>query len=176
MIELIVVIALMGILAAVGLARFVDRKAFDADAFVEQSRAMLRYGQKVAIAQNRPVYVRLDGASLALCFHAACGAGNRVRTAANTNSTGSATLAACNGDTTWACEAAPAGVSYTLTPAAPYAGTSNYFFYDALGKPFAAADSPTTSVSSSFAALTLTVVVDGVNRPIQVEQETGYVH
>ncbi len=170
------VMVIMGIMVAVGLSRFFDRKAFDADEFVEQSRAMLRYGQKVAIAQNRPVYVRLDGGSLALCFNTTCSAGNRVQAAANTNSTGSATLAACNADTTWACEAKPANVSYTLSPAAAYAGANNYFSYDALGKPFAAVDSPTSSVSSSFAALTFTVVVDGVGRAITVERETGYVH
>jgi MSHA pilin protein MshC len=174
MVELIVVMIIIGILSAVGLARFIDRKSFDADEFVGQAKSMLRYGQKVAIAQNRPVYVRLNGASIALCFDSACASANRVQAPGGTNTGSSATLAACSNDSKWQCEAVPANVSYTLAPSAPYTGANNFFYFDALGKPYAAADA-TTSATSTFAPLTISISADST-RSIVVEQETGYVH
>ena len=72
LVELVIVIVIMGIMGAVAASRYFDRSSFDASAYTEQVRAMLRYGQKVAIAQNRPVFVRLDGSSVALCFTSSC--------------------------------------------------------------------------------------------------------
>jgi MSHA pilin protein MshC len=175
MIELITVMIIIGILSAVGMMRFFDRKGYDADEFVGQAKSILRYGQKVAIAQNRPVYVRLNGASVALCFDSACTAANRVQAPGGANSGTSATLAACSNDGKWQCEAVPSNVSYALTPSAPYSGANNFFYFDALGKPYAAVDA-TTSATSTFAPLTISVSADGTARPIVVEQETGYVH
>lgn len=176
MIELIMVMVLIGILGAVAMGRFFDRKGFDADGFAEQSRAMLRYAQKVAVAQNRAVYVRLNGTSVALCFEPACAAANRVLPAAGANSGSSATLAACGNTAAWACEAKPAGITYVLAPTSGYgSGDASYFYFDAQGKPYASANSY-PSAMSSFLPLTITVAGDGGSRSITVEQETGYVH
>lgn len=172
MIELIMVIVIMGILSAIAVGRFFDRKSFDAEEFAAQSKGMLRYAQKVAIAQNRPVYVRLDGAGVALCFAAAtpCAAASRVLPAAGGNSGSSATLAACGNTTAWSCEANPLGVTSALTPAA-----ASGFYFDAQGKPFAATDAYPSS-SSAFATLSMAIAGDGMSRSVTVEQETGYVH
>jgi MSHA pilin protein MshC len=172
MVELVVVIVIMGILSAIGIGRFFDRKSFDAEEFAAQSKGMLRYAQKTAIAQNRPVYVSLNGSSVSLCFAAGatCVAASRVLPAAGGNSGGSATLAACGNTTAWACEANPAGITYALTPA----GGSGFYF-DAQGKPFAAGDAYPSSIST-FATLIMAVSGDGMSRSLTVEQETGYVH
>lgn len=168
MVELIMVIVLMGILGAVGVTRYFDRKTFDASEFIDQAKSMLRYAQKTAVAQNRPVYVRLNGASVALCFDAACN--TRVLPAAGTNSGNSLTLAACNNATAWACESKPANITYVLAPSA-----TTSFFFDPQGKPFSVGDTY-PGLTSSFATLTMTISGDGSSRTITVEQETGYVH
>ncbi|MDC8760400.1 type II secretion system protein [Janthinobacterium sp. hw3] len=163
MVELITVMVIIGILAAVGAARFFDRQGFDADAFTAQVKALLRHGQKVAIAQNRAVFVRLDGQSVALCFDAGCA--SRLQPPSAQNSGSATTLSRCGNDPAWACEGAPAGV--TVSGAAT-------FRFDALGKPFAATDAAEASVST-FRTLALSVSGDGNARPVRVEQETGYV-
>ena len=81
LIELIAVLVIAGILATFAAGRFFQRDTFDARAFADQAIDLLRYGQKLAVAQNRPVYVRLDGQSVALCFDALCTAAARVATA-----------------------------------------------------------------------------------------------
>ncbi|WP_395007249.1 prepilin-type N-terminal cleavage/methylation domain-containing protein [Undibacterium sp.] len=174
--ELIIVIVLIAILGGIGVSRSLDRQSFDARTFVDRTQLMLRYGQKLAIAQNRPVYVRLDGASIAMCFNYPsdgsfpnCTVDNQVATPALKNSETSNTLAACNNVSTWNCEGLPTGISYTLSP------SISYFYFDALGKPFAAADVSPTPVSS-FALLRIRITGDGNNHDIYVEPETGYVH
>jgi MSHA pilin protein MshC len=171
MVELIVVMVLIGILGAVGAARFFDRTGFDADAFTEQTRGMLRYAQKVAIAQNRPVYVRMDGKSIGLCFEpgAPCPAASQVLAPSGTNS-GSAVTATNCGSGTWYCEGKPASVTYTLSPAATYAGAANYIWFDALGRPYDA------SGSTDFPGLAIAIAGDGLTRSVSVAPETGYVY
>jgi MSHA pilin protein MshC len=165
MVELIVVMVLVGILGAIGAVRFFDRTAFDADAFTVQTRAMLRYAQKVAVARNSEVSVRLDGNSVALCLGpgANCDPGNQVIAPAGGNSGSAVTRARC-GTASWYCEGVPEGISYTL------AGAAKFFFYDALGRPHSA-DGPLGA-----AGLTLTIAGDGLARNVRVEPETGYVH
>jgi MSHA pilin protein MshC len=164
MVELIVVMVLIGILGAVGAARFFERTGFDADAFTEQTRAMLRYAQKAAIAQNRPVYVRLAGSAVALCFdkNAPCAPGNQVPAPSGNNSGSAATIAAC-GSQAWYCEARPAGVTLVLP-----VGTS-YVSFDALGRP----SNDAGAVASG--GLAINISGDGIGRAVSVAQETGYV-
>jgi MSHA pilin protein MshC len=166
LVELIAVIIVVGILGAVAAGRFLGRSSFDSVAYADQAAALLRYAQKVAVAQNRNVYVRVDAAGIALCYQSACGAGNRVLAPGTGNSGSAATVAACANDATWACEAPPAQVR--VTPVAS-------FYFDALGKPFAAADIAPTPVST-FAKLDVVVRASESVRTISVEMETGYVH
>jgi MSHA pilin protein MshC len=177
LVELIVIMVLIGILGAVVAPKFFERQSFDARTFVDQTQFMLRYAQKLAIAQNRPVYVRFNGTSIALCFNypadAACTMPNRVIPPASINSGSYATLAACNNVTAWYCEGLPAGISYTVSPALN--SPDDYFYFDGLGKPFAAADVAPTPVST-FSSLRVRITGDGANHDVFVEPETGYVH
>jgi len=152
MVELIVVMVLAGILGAIGAARFFNRTGFDAAAYAEQSAAMLRYAQKLAIAQNRPVYVQATAQGLGLCYTAAnpCGAADLVPAPAGASSANSL----------------PGGVSMSLNPIGAAA-----FYFNGLGRPYLAADTG----DSSFEGLALTVSGDGITRTISVAQETGYV-
>ncbi len=162
LVELIAVIIVVGILGAIGGARFLGRSSFDSVAFTNQTAALLRYAQKVAVAQNRDVYVRLNNNGIALCYNVGCAAGQRVLAPGGGNSDSSATRAAC-ADSTWACEAPPAQVR--IAPAAT-------FYFDPLGKPVAVPDLP----GAPFSTLALKVTASESVRTITVEMETGYVH
>jgi len=168
LVELILVMVIAGALAALGAARFFDRAGYDAAAHADQLRALVRYGQKVAIAQNRPVFVRLDGAGVALCFAGtACGDADRVRPAS------AASAGAACGGAAWACAVNPAGISYAARDSA--GGAVAAFYFDALGRPCAQGDA-FGAAQSTFQTLTLSVAGDGGARAIVIEQETGYVH
>lgn len=176
LVELITVMVIIGVLVAVAAPRFFERQTYDTRTFIDQTRFMLRYAQKLAIAQNRPVYVWLNGSSIALCMSyptgpgiPVCAASSQVRAPGTENSHSSATLAACSNSTTWYCEGLPTGVLYATTP------SSTYFYFDAQGAPFAAADiSPTPN--STFSRLQIRITGDGTAHDIFVEPETGYVH
>ena len=162
-IELITVLVLAAILAAVAGARFFQRETFDARSLADQAVGMLRYAQKLAIAQNRPVYVRLDGKSVAVCFTAACDTpASRVVPPAGGNSGGKYTLQYCAGQSNWLCVGRPDAL--TLTSGA--AG----FFFDPLGRPYY------TAFGDFAAAQALNVGGGGQQYTILVEAETGYVH
>jgi MSHA pilin protein MshC len=173
MVELIVVMILVGILGAIGAARFFSRTGFDAAAYAEQSAAMLRYAQKVAIAQNRKVFVQASTQGLRLCYSAAspCAANDRVTTPAGTSSGSSATKAFCAAGGVyaagWYCEGVPAGASMALSAAA-----ASNFYFNGLGRPYLSTDAGT---DSTFPGLTLTITGDGLTRTVSVAQETGYV-
>jgi len=165
LVELVATMIIIGVLAAVALPRLAERSSFDARGFADQMSAMLRYAQKSAVAQHRAVFVRLDGASIALCLDAGCTAAGRVRAPAGANSGKPATLAACGNDKAWFCEALPAGIGY--------AAALPMFYFNALGKPYLPADVPP---NSSFASLPIAISGDGSTRIVTVEQETGYAH
>lgn len=167
LVELIVTLMIVAVLAITAIPRFFDRQTFDARAFFDHAQSMLRFGQKIAIAQNRNVFVRLDETRISLCFDYACTTANRIVSPAGTNSNSAATLAACDNSPMWFCEAVPAGVTFSSDP---YRGD---FFFSGLGKPFLPGDTPP---DSTFTNLTLTVTGGGVSRVTVVELETGYVH
>jgi MSHA pilin protein MshC len=172
-IELIVVMILVGILGAIGAARFFNRTGFDAAAYAEQGAAMLRYAQKLAIAQSRPVFVQASKEGIALCYSAAspCASGDRVGVPIGSNSGNAATRAFCAAAGTyieaWDCEGVPANVSLTVGKA-----NAATFYFNGLGRPFRSADKG----DSTFTGQTLTIKGEDLTRTITVEQETGYVH
>lgn len=57
LIELVTVIILIGVLAVVALPRFADRSVFESQGFLDETKALLRYAQKSAVAQRRTVCV-----------------------------------------------------------------------------------------------------------------------
>jgi MSHA pilin protein MshC len=161
LVEMISVLIILGILAAVAVPRFFDRQTFEARSFFDEAQSMMRYAQKLAIAQNRDVHVGIDGTRFAFCFIAFAANGScadQVPAPAGANSGRAATLAACGNSKTWMCEAIPAGISYAATP------STSGFSFSASGRPSIAA--------------TLDIVLNsgGVARQLSVEQETGYVH
>jgi MSHA pilin protein MshC len=163
-VELVTVMVVIGILGAIGASRFFDNNTFAGRAYSDQAKSMIRYAQKLAIAQNRPVFVLATPARVAVCFNTA----NCINAAdlafapggANTGST--ATRAACtlnnNYVANWMCEGTPASVA--VTGVAP----GGVFSFDRMGRP-------------SFAApLTLTFTSGTSVYQFTVEAQTGYVH
>ena len=63
------VMVLTGILAVAVIPRFVDRKAFDARGFFDQSISMVRYAQKAAIAQRTPVCVSTNSTTQSIFLY-----------------------------------------------------------------------------------------------------------
>lgn len=180
MVELIIVMILMGILAAFAAAKFFSSTGFDVAGYAEQVRAMARYAQKLAIAQNRNVFVvgSLDG--VALCYTNAlpCPADQMVLAPGGSNSGSAATRTFCVSGggyaSNWYCEGRPAGVSMT-----PAGGSISPFYFNGLGKPYLPADLPAggaPSQDSSFATTTFNFSGDNVSIPVTIYQETGYVN
>jgi MSHA pilin protein MshC len=60
LVELITIITIIGILAVAAAPRFFDNNVFQERGTADQITAALRYGQKVAIAQRRPVSVNIS--------------------------------------------------------------------------------------------------------------------
>jgi MSHA pilin protein MshC len=75
--ELVVALVIAGILAALAMPYFADREA-KATWFQEQVKAAVRYAQRQAVANRRPVYVFLAPAEVKLCFGNPCTASNEL--------------------------------------------------------------------------------------------------
>ncbi len=163
LVELVIVMVLIGIVAGIGLNRFIGTKSFDTFAFADRMSGMMRYGQKLAVAQNRPVYVVADGVKVALCYNSTCTVPLPAPSGRNSGSTNTTTHCV---DLTWECEAPPNGVTFIA---------ASSFYFDPLGKPFLLADTYPT-VTSTFTTQTITISGGGTNKDVVVEQETGYVH
>lgn len=150
MVELILVMVIAGIMAAVAVPRLIGRNSFDTRGFTDQLAATVRFAQKLAIAQ-RPdpasvpvgrVYIQLTASDATLCYVATvpCPAASR---APGPGGEKPYTITAPNG----------------VTIASPVAVLG----FDAGGRPNIAAQ--------------LDIQVNGAGAyHVWVEQETGYVH
>lgn len=176
MVELITVIVLMGILSAVGAARFFDDTVFEARAYSDQAKSLVRYAQKLAIAQNRAVFVRANQGGFAVCFQANCGADAELANApAGANSGTSTTRSHCllGGAyvSRWLCEGLPAKVALTGNGIA--APLVNGFYFDAMGRPYNIGDA---IGASTFTPLTLTFASGASRYQFVIAADTGYVY
>ncbi len=75
LVELVVVIALTGVMVAVAVPKFANGDIFETRGDAGLLSSTLRYAQKTAIAQRRNVYVILNNAvpdTVSLCFDTAC--------------------------------------------------------------------------------------------------------
>ena len=57
LVELVVTIVILGIIAVVAIPRFTAKNSFDSRGFYDRATATVRYAQKLAIAQRRPIVV-----------------------------------------------------------------------------------------------------------------------
>jgi MSHA pilin protein MshC len=163
LIELVAVMVIAGIMATFAASRFFQRETFDARSFSDQVASIMRYGQKLAIAQNRPVYVRIDTNSVALCFTPACDtAASRTVPPAGSNSGSKDTLAACGGWHNWLCEGRPSTVTLS--------GGGSGFYFDPLGRPYYSAYGDFSKV------LTVAAAGGAQQYQINVSPESGYVY
>lgn len=74
LVEMVIVMVLMAVLAAMGMSRFADREPFAAQGVADQIISGLRVAQATAMAQRRTVYVGLTTTplSMTVCLDAAC--------------------------------------------------------------------------------------------------------
>lgn len=112
LVELVMVMIIIGILAAVVAPRFFDIGIFQSRGFTDQVQASLRFAQKIAIAQRRFTCVTIAGNSLSLATGAVATCGTP--------------LASPSGGGNYVIDA-PAGV--TIADAS--------FYFTALGSPSA---------------------------------------
>jgi MSHA pilin protein MshC len=68
MVELILVMVIAGILAAVAVPRMIGRTSFDTRGFADQLAATVRFAQKLAVSQRRDVSVHLTASDATLCY------------------------------------------------------------------------------------------------------------
>ena len=113
LVELITVVVILGILAALAVPRFFDSQVFEERGFYEEVASTLRYAQKIAVGSGCPVRVSITAGGYDLKQQDELGTSNR-----------------CNlGDTNWSVQvllpngqavagSAPAGI--TLGPAMTY--------------------------------------------------------
>ncbi|RZI43053.1 prepilin-type N-terminal cleavage/methylation domain-containing protein [Herbaspirillum sp. HC18] len=66
--ELVVVLLLVGVLAATALPRLLNTRTFSTRSYYDQAIQMIRYGQKTAVAQGRSVFVNVDANSKKICL------------------------------------------------------------------------------------------------------------
>lgn len=109
-VELVTIMVILGIIAAIAAPRFFDRNTFDSRSFHDQVISTLRYAQKAAIAQRRFVCVAFTANSITLTTGATAACGTNL--------------------------AAPAGQSpYSVSSSsASFAATPAAFNFDALGR------------------------------------------
>jgi MSHA pilin protein MshC len=164
LVELIVVMIVIGILGSIASVKFFDRGGFDSNAFVEQTRAMLRFSQKLAIAQNRAVFTQLNGSTIALCFASTspCPGGSMVPAIA-----GNSSAAACS-PSNWYCAAPPGTIAYAVTPS-----SASTICFTPLGQP--GVPSGTGCTTTGFTGATVNITGDGTTKPVNIAAETGYV-
>jgi MSHA pilin protein MshC len=151
LVELVTVIAIAGLLAAVIGPRFVGRDAFASRGFHDEAQSVVRYAQKTAVAWRRQVYV--------------CVTATAVKAGSLNNSCASSLLVhPANPAATLTTTPPPSGV--TLSP------TVNFRF-DGSGRLLDNAGTP----SATAITITVTSTIAGdPARQIVVEAETGYVH
>ena len=163
-VELIVVIILIGIIGTVAVGRVMVRATFDTVAWTEQVRSMLRYAQKVAIAQNNPVYVHITPDRIAVCLDsdAACARSDaRLPAALGATDSATATRSAC-GARNWMCAVRPAGLTMGRPGSAVAIGG---LAFDGLGR---------ATMTGGFSGK-IDIKGDGIATSIAIDPESGYV-
>ena len=129
MVELVVVLFIVGVLAAVAAPRFFIKQAYSDRGFYDQTLAIMRYAQKSAIALRRNVCGNIASPTINLTYASAAGSSSTC----NTN------LPSPVGGTSPFTITAPSGV--TLSP-------TTTITFTALGSVSSASATTTITVSS----------------------------
>lgn len=132
LVELVVIIALLGILAAVAAPRFFQASTFQSRGFYDKSVTVVRLAQKTAVAWRRDVFVCVSATEVSAGTAGGCGT-------KLTYPSGAA-----------ATETAPSGV--TLSPVA--------FSFDGLGRPSAGVTITFTSSIAGDPARSISVAAE----------------
>ena len=146
LVELVAALAVLGVLAAFAVPRMVGTSAFQSRGFYDQAQGIVRYAQKVAIAQRQsspkpPIFVVIATTGIRACYDAAC------------------SVPVIDPVSGAAIELnAPAGV--TLAPPTTFSFTGS-------GAP---------SIASQLAVIVASTDPADVSRTFFVEAQTGYVH
>jgi MSHA pilin protein MshC len=160
MIEAVAVIAIVGVLFVVAIpsADNISGSAFYKRGFHDETLALLRYGQKAAIAQRRTVCVEF--------------------TATDPNDPDSVEIVALSMDASADTASTPnctnlqgpksGGTTVTAMSGVAYSATPTNFYYDGLGTPVDALGDPLGANQS--------IQVLGAAKTITVEAYTGYTH
>jgi len=159
MTELITVIVILGILAAVAAPRFFDRGTFDSRGFYDQTISTLRYAQRAAISQRRFVCAQFSAVDLI--------PGTVTLTTGPTNSCGTP-LTGPAGQATYVITSNNA--NFSVSPAG--LGIS----FDCLGRPRSVGEGVICSNTAGILTTPTTITINGYGTSIIVERETGYVH
>jgi MSHA pilin protein MshC len=146
MVELVVTIAIVGILAAIAGPRFFSRNVFEARGFFDRATETVRYSQKLSVASRRAVFVCVTPTTIAASFTAGCA--SPLTNPANPGELLSWT--------------APSGVQLT--------GSS--FSFTAPNPPTQSGGQPSTGAQVVIGVSSATLP----GRQIVIERETGYVH
>ena len=146
MVELVSTLAVLGVLAAFAIPRYVGRTGFESRGFYDRAQDVVRYAQKIAIAQRQsppktPLYIVIAAAQLQVCYDAGC-------------------ASTVSDPTTSAPLALPAPAGVTRSPVTT-------FSFDGAGAP---------SFGAQLAIAVNSSAVGDVNRTFYVEAQTGYVH
>ncbi len=96
MVELVMVLVVMGVLAAVALPRLTDRRALQERGFIDQVRSVLQHSRKIATVQRRDVCVLLTPAMVSAVYGAGAGC-NAAAPLPTPGSTDPFTIAVPNG-------------------------------------------------------------------------------
>lgn len=151
--ELIIVMVVTGILAAVAVPRMFDMAQFSARGTRDFVGAALRYAQKSAVAMRRNVCVTVGATQLSITYASTSGVGQAC-------AAGNALVNPGNGQ--------PYSDPSNALPAKAPVATPASVIFDAQGRPLSAPSIPRTT------ALSLTVT--GNATPLVIEPETGLVH
>ena len=145
-VELVATLTVIGILAVFAVPRMIDRAAFESRGFYDQAQALVRYAQKIAIAQRQsppkpPIFVVISTDQIRLCYDAPC-----VTPVADPESGAPFML--------------PAPTGVTLDP-------PTTFSYSGSGAP---------SSGGVITINVYSAGTGDVNRAFSIEPQTGYVH
>ncbi len=154
LIELVMVMVVMGVLAAVAVPKIVGVSAFNGRGFHDQTLAYLRFAQKTAVAQRRTVCVSFSSTSVTLSIASVAG---------TFDCSSPATLVGPQGESPVVLNA-KSGISVGI---AGSGALPTAFNFNSLGEP----------ITSSGTAQALQVLqVSGAANTITIESSTGYIH